>query len=90
MVALTIHPLVAAGTTSLYFIVQFLENHLLVPKIMQQAVGVNPLVSIIALMSGFRLAGPTGAILALPVILILQSLGREFFSFKRLSGLGGE
>jgi len=90
LVALTIHPLTALGTTSLYFVVQFLENNLLVPKIMQRAVGVNPLISIISLMAGFRLAGPIGAILAIPTLLILHSLGREFFTLKKLERLGGE
>lgn len=90
LVAVTIHPITALGTASLYFVIQFLENHFLVPKIMQKAVGVNPLVSILSLMAGFRLAGPIGAILALPLILILHSLGREFLSLKKLEGLGGE
>ena len=90
LAALTIHPLTAAGTVCLYFVVQFLENHLLVPKVMQKAVGVNPLVSILSLMSGFRLAGPVGAILAIPVILILQTLGLHFFSIKNMERLGGE
>ena len=90
LVALTIHPVTALGTASLYFVVQFLENHLLVPKIMQKAVGVNPLVSIISLMAGFRLAGPVGAVVAIPLLLILHSFGREFFSLKKIEGLGGE
>ena len=90
LTALTIHPLTAAGTVSLYFVVQFLENHFLVPKVMQKAVGVNPLISILSLMAGFRLAGPTGAVLAIPVILILQTIGLHFLSFKRLEKLGGE
>lgn len=87
LVALTLHPFVALATAALYFIVQFLENHLLVPNIMQRAVGVNPLVSIIALMIGFRLAGPAGAILALPLIIIIQTIGIGFFSLHHLENL---
>ena len=66
LVALTIHPLTALATVALYFLVQLVENNLLVPKIMQKAVGVNPLVSIVGLMIGFRLAGPAGAVLSIP------------------------
>ena len=78
LVALTIHPLTAAATVSWYFLVQFLENNLLVPKIMQKAVGVHPLVSLLGLMIGFRLGGPVGAILALPLIITLRIVVRQY------------
>jgi predicted PurR-regulated permease PerM len=87
LVALTIHPVTALATGSLYFLVQLAENNLLVPKIMQRAVGVNPLVSILGLMVGFRLAGPAGAILAIPLIIVIQAIGVEFFSLKNLEHL---
>lgn len=79
LIAFTIHPLTALATLCVYFLVQFLENHLLVPKVMQKAVGVNPLLSILGLMIGFRLAGPGGAILAIPFIIVIQSVGLEYF-----------
>lgn len=79
LVALTIHPLTALATASLYFLVQLVENNLLVPKIMQKAVGVNPLISILGLMVGFRLAGPAGAVLAIPVTIVAHIIGQEYF-----------
>lgn len=79
LVALTIHPLTALATVALYFLVQLVENNLLVPKIMQKAVGVNPLVSIVGLMIGFRLAGPAGAVLAIPIIIVVHIIGLEYF-----------
>ncbi len=77
LVALTIHPFLAVSTTALYFLVQFIENNFLVPKIMLKAVGVNPIFSILGLMIGFRLAGPLGAILAIPTILIIETIYLE-------------
>lgn len=79
LVALTIHPLTALATASLYFLVQLTENNLLVPKVMQKAVGVNPLISILGLMVGLRLAGPAGAILAIPTIIVGQIISLEYF-----------
>lgn len=79
LVALTIHPLTALATVALYFLVQMVENNLLVPKIMQKVVGVNPLISILGLMIGFRLAGPAGAILAIPTIIVAHSIILEYF-----------
>ncbi len=86
IVAFSIHPMLALATIALYFLVQFLENHFLVPKIMEKAVGVNPLVSIVALMVGFRFAGPLGAVLAIPIIIVAHSIFSEF-SPKRSLGL---
>lgn len=83
LIALMVSPLTGLATAALYLLVQFLENHLLVPKIMQKAVGVSPLVSIISLMIGFRLAGSIGAILAIPTILVIESVGRELLRLSR-------
>lgn len=74
LVGLTIHPLTGLATASLYFFVQLLENNLLVPKIMQRATGINPMVSIVSLMIGFRLSGPLGAILAIPCVIVAQKI----------------
>jgi predicted PurR-regulated permease PerM len=50
-----------------FVVIQQLENHILVPKVMQRAVGVHPVVSIIALLIGAKLGGIPGALLAIPV-----------------------
>lgn len=54
-------------TVALYFVIQQLENNLLVPKVMQKTAGLNPIVSIVVLMIGFAVAGVLGALLAIPV-----------------------
>ena len=78
LIAFPIHPILALSTAALYFLVQFLENHILVPNIMKRATGVSPLTSIIGLMIGFRLVGPIGAILAIPTIIVIRSLAKEY------------
>lgn len=87
LIGLSINPLMGAATAALYFLVQFLENNLLVPNVMKKATGVNPIVSIISLMIGFKLAGPLGAVLSIPTVLIIQTIGLEFFSLKHLENL---
>lgn len=77
LIALTIHPFTALATVALYFLVQLVENNFLVPKIMQAAAGINPLVSILSLLIGFRLAGPAGAVLAIPLVITLHTLLKE-------------
>lgn len=84
LIALIIHPFTALATASLYFLIQLLENNLLVPKVMQQAVGVNPLISILGLLMGLEVAGPAGAVLAIPLIIVIQTIGLEVFSHKKI------
>lgn len=74
LVALTISPVVAVATGVLYWLVQLLENNLLVPKIMAHALGVSPVIVFLGLMIGFRLNGPGGAIMAVPVIIVLKTV----------------
>ncbi|MDQ5950535.1 MAG: hypothetical protein QG585_477 [Patescibacteria group bacterium] len=55
-----------------YIIVQQLENHLLYPAVVKKIVGISPLLVILALVVGVKLAGITGAILAVPVSVLLM------------------
>lgn len=72
-------PLLALWVLLLYILIQRLENDLLVPRVMQQAVGLNPLVSIIALLIGAKFGGIIGILLAIPVATVFAVLASEFF-----------
>lgn len=58
-------------------IIQQAEGHFIVPKVMQKAVGLNPLISIIALLMGAQLYGILGALLAIPVATALSVIYKE-------------
>jgi predicted PurR-regulated permease PerM len=80
--AFTVHPFLALSVVALYFIIQNLENSFIVPLVMRRAVGVNPLVGLLSLMIGFEIAGPVGAVLSIPIVLVSQIiLTRHFSSF---------
>lgn len=74
LIAFFISPVLGIGVIVLYIIVQQLENNLIVPKVMQRAVGFNPLVTIIALMVGGQLLGVVGAILAIPILITIYEV----------------
>jgi predicted PurR-regulated permease PerM len=76
-VALSVSPTLALGVILFFIAQQQLENHLLVPKIMQRQVGISPVLVIIALLIGGSLLGIMGAILAIPTAAILQVLFEE-------------
>ncbi len=69
---LSLGPGMAALVLLLYIVIQQLENHLIVPKIMQDSVDVNPLTTIIVILSGFKLGGIMGALIAVPVYVTLR------------------
>lgn len=82
ILSFTISPVMALATTAFYFLVQQLENSIIAPKIMQKATGVNPLVTIVSLAIGFQMAGPLGAILAIPIVIVIHVVASEVFSLK--------
>jgi len=74
-------PVIGGAVILLYLVVQQLENNVLVPKIMQTVTGLNPIISIIALLVGLKAGGFAGAILAIPLammgVVILEDLFRD-------------
>jgi predicted PurR-regulated permease PerM len=58
------HGLLIAG---LYLIIHQFENHLLYPLVVRKIVGISPMVVILALVIGAKLAGFLGALLAVPI-----------------------
>lgn len=76
-IALTISPILAIGVAAMYFAIQQFENHLVVPQVMKRAVGLNPLVVILAIAIGSRLLGIAGALLAVPIAVVAQIIAAE-------------
>ena len=65
-----------------FFVQQQVENHVLVPKVMERQVGVSAVTVIVALLIGGSLLGIVGAILAVPTAAILLVLFNEFTALK--------
>ncbi len=78
ILALNISPIKAVLVIVLYFIIQQAENHILVPKVMEKAVGLNPIITIIAILIGAKLFGIMGAILAVPVATLVNMFLEDF------------
>lgn len=75
----TVSPIIGIATVALYFVIQQLENNLIVPTVMRRAIGINPLVTILALIIGTKLYGIMGAVLAVPVAVTIKIFVNEFF-----------
>jgi len=87
--AFTQEPILAVFVGVLYYIIQLMENHIIVPKLMQKVVGLNPIVSIAVLLIGFKVAGVLGAILSIPVATAVSVFIRDVFENKANSHSNG-
>ncbi len=64
----------ALATVALYLIIQQFENHLIYPLVVTKVVGVPPIISILALLVGAKLAGILGILLSVPLAAVLQEI----------------
>ncbi len=78
-------PILALWVLVLYIVMQRVENDFLVPRVMAKAVGINPLVAIISLMIGAKIAGFAGIVLAIPVATVLNVIISDFFGHDEIS-----
>ena len=85
LVALTVSPLFALAVAGFYFLLQQVESQVVVPIVMKRAVGLPPLVTIIALMIGSELAGINGALLSIPVVVTIETVVSEYFKLQNVS-----
>lgn len=76
--------MIGVATLALGFIVQQLENNLIVPYVMKKAVGLNPIITLIALVVGGKLAGVLGVLLAIPISLFIETVLVEILASKRI------
>ncbi|MDD3679601.1 MAG: AI-2E family transporter [Candidatus Shapirobacteria bacterium] len=77
VIGFTVNPVVGFLVGLAFFVIQQLESGLITPKVMQGVTGINPVITLLGLLIGFRLAGTVGAIFALPTILIVKVLVKE-------------
>jgi predicted PurR-regulated permease PerM len=83
LIGLSQSPVLGISMVALYFVVQQLENNLVVPYIMKKVTGLHPITILIALVIGGKLAGVLGVILAVPTTLLLETVIVEWQRLSR-------
>lgn len=81
--ALPASPVLALWVALLYFVVQQIESHVIVPVVIRQAVGLSPLIVVLALVVGAKLGGIVGVLLAVPLTAIGAELLDDWDKKKR-------
>ena len=79
IIGLGISPLTGLGAAGLAILIQQVENYVFVPKVMEKSVGVSPIMTLVALAIGVRIAGVVGMIVSVPTVIVLQVLLKQYF-----------
>ena len=85
--ALIQSPALALAVAVLYIIVQKTEGYFLVPKVMERTVGTSPLLVLVALLVGFKLAGILGLLLAVPLVSAITLILSEMYAHNEVNRL---
>ncbi len=83
IISFGVSPVKALFALGLVILVQQFENQIVVPKVMQRAVGLNPLISILAVLVGAQLFGILGVLLAIPIATTVSVLLTEVYHFRK-------
>jgi len=82
LLALTVAPWLPLAVLGVYLLVATIESHIIYPKLVGDIVGLYPLTIIVALFIGAEAKGVLGALLAVPVAVVLQVLFDHFYPFE--------
>lgn len=83
-------PLRGISVLIAYFVIQQLENAFIVPFIMRRAVGVNPILTLMSLIIGGKVGGVLGVLLAIPFLIIMETVVSEVLLYYRNKNDKGE
>jgi len=74
----------------LYIIIQQFENHLIYPLVVKKIVGVSPILVILSLVIGAKLAGFLGILLSVPISSVLMEYWGDIEKGKRASEISSQ
>lgn len=80
LIAISMNQTIFILTLVAILIIQQLEGNVITPRIIDQRIGLNPVLTIFAVMAGGLLFGISGAIFAMPLTAVLILLGEYLFA----------
>jgi len=83
IVGFSVTPLTGMAAAALGILIQQAENYALVPKVMQKSAGMSPIITLLSLVIGLKVAGVMGALLSVPVVITSQVLLEELVFSKQ-------
>jgi predicted PurR-regulated permease PerM len=83
LIGLSYSPVFGLYCAALYLVVQQLENNFIVPLVMKKATGLHPIVTLIAMVIGGKIAGILGVLLAVPSTIFIETILIESQKFSK-------
>jgi predicted PurR-regulated permease PerM len=80
VVAILTKPDAAIPTLIAMAVGWFIVNNIVLPRVMSQAVGIHPVVVLISVLVGIKIAGVAGAVFALPFAAVVAAFFQSFLS----------
>ncbi len=84
LVALATSSTLAVYTLIAFLVLQQFESNILVPFMTRRAVGLHPVIVIIALLMGIEISGFLGAVIAVPAAAVFQEVVEEWAGKKKV------
>lgn len=81
LLAYLVSPALALKVAIFYIVVQQLENHIIVPKVMGHSIDLHPIAIIISLLIGGQLFGIIGMMVAVPAAALIKVLARHLWYY---------
>jgi len=85
---ITVGPLNAVIILVFMVLYQQVENNLIIPKVMGNVVGVKPFYIMVGVIILLILAGPLGAVIAVPLIVLIKILYEFYIDLQKLKAKG--
>lgn len=90
LMALTVGVPQLIGVIVLYVVLVFVESHVLAPLLFGRAVGMPPIAILLALLAGVELLGIAGALIAVPITVILWVVVEEVWPAPPVAPAAGD
>jgi len=83
LLTLTDSPSRALLVVGFAFLFQTLESYILLPRLARRTMNIHPAVGLVAVLAATILTGPIGAILALPLVAVVEAFAATFLQLRR-------
>jgi predicted PurR-regulated permease PerM len=87
-VLVTVGPIKVLILIAVFLVYQQFENNFIVPKVMGNAIGLKPVIIMLGVFIFFILFGVPGALMAVPIIVILQIFYEFYIDLQKLKAKG--
>ena len=84
ILGLLVSPMMGFLVFIFYLVAHQLEAHIIAPQVLKRSIGLSPVVIIITILTGAKLAGPLGVLISIPIVMILSVFVEDFLEKRQI------